>query len=251
MSANRELLRHLRCVLPSASGRSPVGYRSRLEGLQPVRELIHDWCVEGREERWDLLYCAHLVRSIILSQLRLLCLSRELEYDIEYAFGECKALFTAAENFNRHVAAQLACGISSLWLNSSSFIKIVLDCRIQKVTDKMLQNPNAMTVLGTIKFETGFLRAVVGSLATHTSTFHPQGGVVYVSEEAFSLAEAEMSWLDCLIPGAQSEALKKSTQWMEAQLWRAVAAKLVSAHQPQHLESFAVALEEAAGREGE
>ena len=255
MSTIQALSRHLWCVL--AYGKSSVDYRARLEGLQPVGKLIRNLSAQECRVQWELVCCAHLVKNIILSQLKLLCLSEELEHDIEYAFRECKALFKAAENFNRHVVVQLAYGRptqpchTSLWLKSSTVIKIVLDCRSQKVMDKLLQNPNAVTVIHTVRFETGFLRALMGSLATHTSTFHPQGGVPYVLEEAFSLAEAEMSWLDCLVPGAQSKALRRSTQWMEAQLWRLVAAQLVAAHQPLYMESFAAALEEATGREGE
>ena len=241
----------------------PVYYQSYTEGqisLKVVLQQVHTLTSTARSssQRGVVMYAIHLLRRVILAQFQLLCISEEVEKDIPYAYGEWRAICEAAESFNQQFAysqkSKCACQCSllsnglkvclcgmdadRLQLKFVDFAGSILITHSKRVIAQLLHDPNPKTVFQVVKFESSFIRALLGIFETYT-TFFREHRMAYVSEEAFSLVEegSQATWLDCLIPGAQSEVLRRSEQMLVAQLWNRVAAGVVASLQPMHSQS--------------
>lgn len=178
--------------------------------------------------RMEGLYTSRLLRRILLARFELLCTSLELLEDVEYAFGACKAICIAAEHFNSDTSK--AFGGKEARLTVADFADILVETHSRRISSQLCSTLRADIVVREARFELGFARAFLGILATHTS-FLPRApkSTSYVSSEMFSIVgEPTPTWYDCLVPGAQCEALRSAAHDLSAALWRRVGVALVT-----------------------
>ena len=241
-----KLAEHLRYLHSSTKKATDGGgydrdksYHCILEGKTGLDALVGEVCtlLEGRGNKPPQLFSIQLLKKIILTRFELLCVSLELQNDVEYAFAECHSLCEHTSRLNTalvYMSLQAKCA----YVKFSDFAEIVLSTQTHLTVDAFLHEPSINTVVSWAKFEHGFLSALCGIFATFTSLLQPRIGqqklkTVFVSEEMFSMAQtANLSWLDCLIPGAQSETLRLTTKELIAKLWGEVASHLVATIQP-------------------
>ena len=246
------LAQHLRQVL------SGVAYHSAVQGggAQPLEEIVA--AIESTvhlnqyDRRADhaypstaslircggLLYAVKLFKRIIIARFQLLCVSAELEKDIEYAFSAFKSMCIGVEALNTHLIPKIN-GCRNCEVHTIKFpdlAEVVVSTHSQRIASHLLCVTTAETALQEAKFEAAFVRALVGMVATYTSLLNGcclKPTIVYVSESMFSLSGGSpLSWLDCLIPGAQTEDLRLTAQLLLADVWRAVSTALVASNQP-------------------
>ena len=242
-----EHLRHLISETRKATDGVHRSYHNSLERKPSLNELSNEvlaLCAcsasteKGRGHR-PSSSSLQLLKKIILTQFELLCVSAELQDDVEYAFSECRclcehtALFNANMTSNIHTSNQ-----SHKYLQFADFADVAISTQTQLLLNAIVHDPSIMTIVSLAKFEHNFISALTAIFATFTSLFIPPVGsqrlkTVFVSEEMFSMAQkSTLSWLDCLIPGAQSEVLRLTVKDLLASLWGRVASHLVAVLQP-------------------
>ena len=202
-----------------------------------------------------ILHAVYLLKRIIMARFQLLCVSAELENDVEYAFTEFRTMCEVVEAYNctltpklnklseTHHPASVACRTSEIHpMEFADFMEVIVSCHSKRIASRLLPSVAAETVLQEAKFEAAFARALVGIFATYTNLLNeccPKSAAVYVTEGMFSLSSP--SWLDCLIPGAESEGLRLTSQLLVADVWRYVSTALVASNQPLLLSEGVIA----------
>ena len=240
-------------------------YHSILEGSRSLTELANevlslpisrDGC--GHRPAPSQLFSLQLLKRIILTQFELLCVSVELQNDVEYAFGEFRSLCEHTSHFNGRL---LSVPQQSKYLEFADFADVAISTQTQVILNTFLYRPSIESIGTVAKFEQGFVSALVAMFATFTALLQPGGSqkmnMIFVSEEMFSIAQtSNLSWLDCLIPGAQSESLRLIVKELIAKLWSGVTSHLVAHLQPltlggEYAESILTLLKEALQHKGQ
>ena len=245
-----KLSEHLRYLISEAKKATDAGrhsYYSCLEGKPSLNDLSGEVfaasSAKGRGPRLlsKQLFSLQLLKKIILTRFELLCVSAELQDDVEYAFGECRCLCEHTVQFNAEMTSRSRKStLHSKCLQFADFTDVAISTQTRLLSKIIIHHPSVKTIISLAKFEHNFISALVAIFATYTSLFLPSIGsqklkTVFVSEEMFSMAQNSsntLSWLDCLIPGAQSEVLRLTVREMLARLWGRVALHLVAALQP-------------------
>ena len=217
-------------------------YHSSVENRPPLNELVSetlaiDTASKGRGHRLspNQLFSLQLLKKIVLTQFELLCVSAELQNDVEYAFSECCSFCEHSSLFNTKMTSV---SHQSKHFEFAEFADIAISTQTQLILNSFLHESSVNTVISLAKFEQGFLSALTAIFGTFTSLLLPPRAskklkAVFVSEEMFSMAKSSsLSWLDCLIPGAQSEVLRLTVKDLINQLWSKVTSHLVAHLQP-------------------
>ncbi len=253
-----ERLRHLlRCKTVDSR---LVSYRSSTEHLVPLGTLVEQACPRepqryghGRNASGGVLYVLQLTKKVILAHFQLFCLSEELREDVHYAFDVFSDLCKVMESFNSRVP-KLTCShfpttyhhyspapstllfdrmsACELKLCFGDVSEVLLASHSDQIVTDILKTPLPEQFLQQARFESQFLRALLGVIATHSSLLGIHK-TAFVSKEAFSLAEGghrHVTWLDCLIPGVQSEKLRKTEHVLLVDVWSRVSLKLIAFH---------------------
>lgn len=245
-----KLSEHLRLLISEAKNATDDGrhsYHSCLEGKPSLSELSSEVLAFraassvkgcGRRLSSKRLFSLQLLKKIILTQFELLCVSSELQDDVEYAFGECRCLCEHTALFNAEMAFIQSSKNQSRSLQFADFADVAISTQTRILLSTITRHPSVKTIVSLAKFEHNFISALTAIFATYTSLFLPAVGsqklkMVFVSEEMFSIAQkSTLSWLDCLIPGAQSEILRLTVKELLARLWGRLALHLVATLQP-------------------
>lgn len=257
----------------------PVSYRSCTEQLVPLRKVLERNGLLKPRTRTGLsggeLYVLLLLKKVIVSHVQLLCVSEELKRDVKYAFAVLRELCAEIEHFNdgvseicsrpstHHHYSSLPTSLSfdvmgtcGLKLSFSDVSEVVLEVHSEKMASDILKAPLPERLLQQTRFEARFLRAFLGTFATYSSLLGHHRAA-FVSDEAFSLVEDDhqtATWLDCLIPGAQSDALKRTEHLLLADLWSRVSSKLTAHHiltSSQKTANFVTTLSHIAQQDGQ
>lgn len=188
----------------------------------------------------DAVYSTFLLKRIILSRFRLLCGSSELIQDVIYSFEEFKNILLAMEMFNHHclVTCPPRTRIPGQTIEVLELINAYIESHVEWLSSTLTSKPLSENVLHLARFESNFSQALLGLIVNYTSLLNSSasdGGLQkYVSEDMFSRCSSpdNISWSDCLIPGAQSETLKKACKDNLNRLWGRVADSLAARAQP-------------------
>lgn len=265
-----KLTNHLRNLTSDARKATDGGrcrdqsYHSSLEGRPTLSELTGEVLAfhkgEGRGHRLtpSQQFSLQLLKRIILTQFELLCVSVELQDDVEYAFGECRCLCEHTSLFNTKM---MAGSKQSKCLEFADFADVMMSTQVQIVLNEFLHEPSIENIVSLARFEQSFISALAAMFATFTSLIVPPLSsqklkAVFVSEEMFSMAQSSnLTWLDCLIPGAQSEVLRLTVKDLIANLWSRVTSQLLAHIQPlvtsgKHTEPVLTLLRKAAHHPG-
>ena len=244
-----EHLRHLVSEAKKATDSGRHSYHNSLHGKPSLTNLFSEVLafravssIKRRGQRLSSkqLFSLQLLKKIILTQFELLCVSSELQDDVEYAFGECRCLCEHTVLFNTEMASQIRKSSHSKCLQFADFADVAISTQTQLLLNAITHHPSIKMIVSLAKFEHNFISALGAIFATYTSLLIPAVGsqklkTVFVSEEMFSMAHGQkstLSWLDCLIPGAQSEVLRLTVKELLARLWGGVASQLVATLQP-------------------
>ena len=244
---------------------SPLSYRSFQNYSPSLSELTAaDSYKEGVQlDENGQKYSALLLKKIILITFQLFCLSEELHQDVSYSYGECQKICLAVHEFNqRHCKDQneYSYQTSSQHLRPCSYyrkktaclntsilhrdlIEVYITARAECITAALHSDCSVQNVLQLARFERGFLVALTGLVATFTSILSTSikcriGGKkesMFGPNELPSLQSTYptvISWMDCLIPGAQSDVLKPIWKTTQCKLWSNVAQILIAQAQP-------------------
>lgn len=250
-----EHLRHLQDSVRGASPKKIIRYQDCINGKPTLLELTaqlknqhqNGGGVSQSPCNGVQLYLVALLKRIFLAQFHLLCVCSELQSDVEYAFGELKTLCEFAEHYNTIELGKICCCKltdhsrlkSKFIIQFSDLAEVLISSHSKLVTSRVMLNITPSSIVHIAHFESTFIRALLGTFATYTSllkrpnddTHHLK--MVFVSEEMFSMTQhSELTWLDCLIPGAQSEHLRVLGQQLTALLWKNVATELLAQAQP-------------------
>lgn len=201
-----------------------------------LEELVFEVCEVTPTPSSGSIYDVQLLRRVFQAEFRLLLASTELQDDVEYSFGLLKAFFETVEKFNTAISnwSLPSSAKNILSFEFADFADVLVEVR-SKLIAKQVQSHSDTVHLA--KFEYGFISALLGIIATHTTmddvcttSVAPQTKLVYVSEEMFSLTKkgAGFSWLDCLIPGAQSGVLRSAGQQLVGCVWKETAERLTA-----------------------
>ena len=237
-----EHLRHLVSEAKKAIDSGRHSYHNSLHGKPSLTNLSSEVLafravssIKRRGQRLSSkqLFSLQLLKKIILTQF-------ELQDDVEYAFGECRCLCEHTVLFNTEMASQIRTSSRSKCLQFADFADVAISTQTQLLLNAITHHPSVKTIVSLAKFEHNFISALGAIFATYTSLLIPAVGsqklkTVFVSEEMFSMAHGQkstLSWLDCLIPGAQSEVLRLTVKELLARLWGGVASQLVATLQP-------------------
>lgn len=266
-----KLTEHLKYLISSTRNltngerRRDQSYYSILEGKPALTELISQVTAflpakEGYSRRPSPShqFSLQLLKRIILTQFELLCVSVELQSDVEYAFSECCSLCEHISYCNDKLAM---INLHSKCLEFADFADVAISTQIQLILSIFLHEPSTEDIISAAKFEHGFISALSAIFATSTTLLQPSVGsqklkTVFVSEEMFSIVHtSNLSWLDCIIPGVQSEVLRLIVDELIARLWSGVASYLVAYLQPLtanggHTESPLILLRQALQHQG-
>lgn len=253
MAIDIVLSQHLRQVLSCDSYSSAVEDQTLGDILADIESMVN-LQLRGYERRrleprgaflkhGGILHAVYLLKRIIMARFQLLCVSAELENDVEYAFTEFRTICEAVETYNctvipklnkLHHSASIGCRTFEIHpMEFADFTKVVAFCHSERIASRLLPNVAAETVLQEAKFEAAFARALVGIFSTYTNLLNeccPKSTAVYVTEGMFSLSNT--SWLNCLIPGGESEGLRLTAQLLVADVWRCVSTALEARNQP-------------------
>jgi hypothetical protein len=243
-----KLCEHLRDLISEAKKATDDGrhsYHSCLEGRPSLNDLSGEVfaasSAKGRGPRFSSkqLFSLQLLKKIILTRFELLCVSAELQDDVEYAFGECRCLCEQTVLFNAKMASRTRTSSHSKCLQFADFADVAISTQTRLLLNTITHHPSTEMIISLAKFQHNFISALAAIFATYTSLFQPPLGsqklkTIFVSEEMFSMApkSSTLTWLDCLIPGAQSEVLRLTVREMLARLWGRVALHLVAVLQP-------------------
>ena len=252
-------------------GYQNLSYHSVLDGRTSLDDFIGEVLAPSSTQKGrgklppsgsSRLFSIQLLKKIVLTQFELLCVSLELQTDVEYAFAECRSLCEHVSRLNAMLSSAASLRSKCACLKFAEFADIVVSTQTQLIIDAFLQEPSLETIVKWAKFEHGFVHALSGIFATFTSLLQPSHRpqklkTVFVSEEMFSMAQtANLTWLDCLIPGAQSETLRFTTRELITKLWGRVASHMVASLQPlavggAHTDSLLTLLRDALKSKGQ
>ncbi len=188
----------------------PLSYNDCLQDSNIAKKLLAYKKVGGHQIKKDReqTYCLEIVKHILLTQLELLCVSSELENDVEYSFSECKKICELTEKWTHLCSGKdnYSNKTCSLKMEFSDFSKRIIKSRSRLISRSILDCPTQSTLLSLVKFESVLVRALLGIFATFTSLLSSPSDpvdMVYVSDEMFALAQGrgKLTWKDCLIPG--------------------------------------------------
>ncbi len=193
----------------------PLSYSECVEDIYIAEKLLTLQKVEGHQRpKRDREYCLEVVRCILLTQLELLCVSTELENDVETSFSECKKVCELTEIWTRLSSPDgftKTCRQQKSSLEFCDFSKRIIRSRSKLISRFILDCLSQPTLLHIAKFESVLIRALLGIFATFTSLLSSSSAehtaeMIYVSDEMFALAQGrrKLSWKDCLIPGVCS-----------------------------------------------
>ena len=235
--------------LTNGERRRDRSYHSILEGKPALTELTSQVIAflpakEGSSHQFSL---------------ELLCLSVELQSDVEYAFSEFCSLCEHISHCNDKFAS---ISLHSKCLEFAHFSDVAISTQMQVIVSIFLHEPSIEGIISVAKFEHGFINALVAIFATFTTLLQPSVGsqklkTIFVSEEMFSIVHtSNLSWLDCLIPGVQSEVLRLIVEELIARLWSGVASYLVAHLQPltaggEHADSLLILLRQTLQHQGQ
>lgn len=196
-------------------------------------------------------YVALLLKKVMLVSFEVLCASLELVQEVEYSYSEFKDILLSVEHFNNtnsdnthtHVhmrASYLSTKRTACWhIELSSLVEAHLMSRVHFLASALFNRPSPDSLLHLVQFEQIFSRALLAMIATYTSLLNVtdrkmQQRRQFVSAEVFSMHSLldEVTWSDCLIPGAQSETLRTAGIDILSRLWSRVADELISRAQP-------------------
>lgn len=196
----------------------------------------------------EVEYSRLLLKKLILTRFTLLCASSEVIHDVEYSFDEFKEILLAVELFNGRCldsVKQQSKSSATFTLiktpsRSNCIIELadLMDAYINTHTEWLSSSLSSTSSSGDLlflaQFESSFSRALLGNIATHTSLLSSGRTMKFVSEEMFNLLSSKeaVGWLDCLIPGAQSEMMRRTCNDVLLRLWSKVAEDLVMRAQP-------------------
>ncbi len=277
MSSSAQLASILRCLLSLIEQR-PTNFLCRdvlqnyggnsLKNL--TKSTFHEVGVSGLGS-----YSLLLLREIILSTFKAFCLCVEVDQDIQYCYSELKNICEAVEEFNQLLSntsqssstnggvlqrkktstsplspVTLTENVSSDWtIEFADLADVYVKTHTTWITSIFFKNPTLVDILHLSKFESSFSRALLGTVATYTSIIKTTSitgasqKMEYVSDEMFSATSSDdkITWLDCLIPGAQSETLRLVHRDISGRLWRKVAENLITqVHQVLLFDSWAL-----------
>ena len=216
-------------------------YHSILEGRPALNELFSEVLAFNDDEGCGnrhvhkRQFSIQLLKKIILTQFELLCVSVELHNDVEYAFSEYRFLCEHISLFNSKMISTFC---RSKCLMFADFADIAISTQTHSILKAFVVEASVANIVSWAKFEHGFISALTALFATYTSLLLPpdipqKQNNVFVSEEMFSMAQSSsLSWLDCLIPGAQSEVLRLTVKELISRLWGKVASNMVALLQP-------------------
>ena len=248
------LTKQLRDLLDCNNNERPLNYHDSVKDVSNVTEILvkhltlqkvgGEFAKNGASES---IYCLEVLKRIILAQFELLCVSVELENDVEGAFSECKKICQLTDHLSQWCSSYDQYDpLSTCTLEFPDFAETLIRSRSKLISQTLLRHPNKRTILHLAKFESVFIRALLGIFATYTSLLKPRGfkhkKMMYVSEDMFSLAQAHetLTWLDCLIPGAQSEGLRLAWKQLGGEVWGAVSQCVLEHVQPVMVDGWAV-----------
>lgn len=242
-------LRHLLSLLGCYNPLQSLSYRGTLQTLASLNPLDFRKVGVVQDEEYSLL----LLKKIILSTFELLCVSLELVHDVRYSYEEVKSILLSVEQFNKY-CSDLARKPISLYgsLPSSSRLsrkrmlgleieladltEVYIRSHVKWLASTLYSNLSSQNLLHLVKFERSFSKALLGLIATYTSLVNAGSGTLkeFVSLEMISMEPSNngVSWMDCLIPGAQSEILRIASRDVFNRIWNNVAENLVAKAQP-------------------
>lgn len=240
------LLRHHN--LGSLSYRSVIQQESRAALEQTITSIL-----EGGGVAHENTYSLLLVKKIILTSFELLCASLELVQEVKYSYDELKAILLIVERFNANWH-QFNLGAASVCVKAShlsterracpaielsSLINVYLKSRVDYLASSFSKKPSPETLLHLVQFERSFSLALLAMIATFTTLLNTTGRDApkkrqFVSAEMFVMHSTpdNITWLDCLLPGAQSETLRTAYADIFSRLWGRVADTLIARAQP-------------------
>ena len=211
-------LRHLQACCDEGL---PLSYDDCIKDVNIADRLLalQQFGAEGEPNEFlkdgERIYCLEIVKNVLLTQFELLCISNELENNVENSFSECKKICQLMEH-----CTSLLCSHCDQQNSKSSrrpstfkpdfcdFAKRIIQSRCKLISQAILHHSSKSTLLRLAKFESVLIRALLGIFATYTSLLHSPNTkhtpkMMYVSEEMFALAHGQekLTWMDCLIPG--------------------------------------------------
>ena len=237
----------------------PVNYRRLLQStssLQDVTATLLD--CQGRSKyggganRYSSNYSALLARKTILKHLQLFLSSKELTEDISYAYGECKNICLAVNNFNinhsitkqqklqycrrslHYFSRRKDSTIKSL--SFSNIVEACVETRARFVTQQLLNDCSVENTLQVAEFENSFIMAFVGMVATFTSTLTTEGKdsmKEVVSDDRLCFYSAPLSestnvsWKNYLVTGPRAASLRSLWKDTLCKLWSRIARNLL------------------------
>ena len=248
------LTKQLRDLLDCCNKERPLSYHDCVKDISDISEILIKHLTSHKvggeltkSGASESVYCLEVLKRIILTQFELLCVSEDLENDVEGAFSECKKICQLTDHLSQWCSSYDQYDpLSACTLEFPDFTETLVKSRSKLISQTLLSHPNKHTILHLTKFESVFIRALLGIFATYTSLLRPHGfkhkKMMYVSEDMFSLAQAQekVTWLDCLIPGAQSEGLRLAWKQLGGEVWRAVAQCVLEHVQPVMVDGWAV-----------
>lgn len=194
----------------------------------------------GRGVALEREYAALLKKKVLLISFELLCASMELFQEVEYSYEELEELLLSMERLNSMPVFDNKISLSAKKtsyqrIELSSLIEAYLRSRIQFLTHALSKTPSMKVLLCLVKLEHSFSRALLAMIATYTSLLSVTDKDrlkkrQFVSAEVFSMNSSpdNVTWFDCLIPGAQSETLRKACTDVFSLLWNRVAEVLIA-----------------------
>ena len=210
----------------------PTGAASALQ--QPVLQVFKEVGVVG-----DVEYSILLLRKLILARFELLCACTELIHDVKYSYREIKDTLLALEAFNHHTSSKTSHKSGTTFhrcarkpghrIELADLVDIFISTHTKWLcTTIMCSDAPSGKILHLAQFESNFVRAFLGLLGTFTSLLSGKRRE-YVSSEMFGMCSDHdnIGWSDCLIPGAQSEILRRLYHSVSLRLWSKVAEGLV------------------------
>ena len=240
-------LRHLLSVL-RGSGLQDVSYRLII--LTEQKEWLNRIFSEDGGVAYGDKYSTLVLHKILVSLLEILCTSLEVILDVKYSYLAFKDLLSTVNHYNHHCVVKgktlpLCMSLSEQWrscqtIEFPNLIDAYLRSRVKWLSSALFNRPSCKQFLQLVEFEHSFSRALIGIIATHTPLINAENEmrVEYVSVELFSSCEA--SWLDCLLPEAQSESLRLTSIHILSRLWSKVAENLIARAQPVHRGSWSM-----------
>ncbi|MCG8622774.1 MAG: hypothetical protein MJE68_12360, partial [Proteobacteria bacterium] len=181
-----KLSEHLRYLISEAKKATDAGYHSYhscIEGSPSLNDLSGEVfapsSAKGRGPRLSSkqLFSFQLLKKIILTRFELLCVSAELQDDVEYAFGECRCLCEYTVQFNAEMESQSQkSSHHSKCLQFADFSDVAISTQTRLLLKSIASHPSVKTIISLAKFEHHFISALAAIFATYTSLFLPSIG---------------------------------------------------------------------------